>query len=277
MSENSYANALGQYNQMESNVKQFKQNIVDDALKKIDAQSEGIIGASLGTIPAIEVGARYLGKATGTDIEGGVAKVVKGVKSGVAKIKQKLTGNNDETPEEETPESTPETDESTTEQPTELSDMSSESENVSSKTTFSKESEAPKENETPELDYALDNDDEIQPAPREIKTTAENLETKNPAIDEDVAGNVGEDVGEDVAEGVGEDVAETGAVEVGLNSLDAIPVIGELGMVAGAIYGLVHLFHHSKPSIPKTSQIATPTMDVVGDSLNSVSMPTAHI
>ena len=47
-------------------------------------------------------------------------------------------------------------------------------------------------------------------------------------------------------------------------------------MVAGAIYGLVHLFHHPKPKPPPTYTMATPTMDVEGGMLNASASPMAH-
>ena len=134
------------------------------------------------------------------------------------------------------------------------------------------------ENENSGLDDSLDNDGGMpKPKPPEP-------EAPEPDAPSSGGSNLGADAGddalktglEDTGKSLGADLGTDAGVEVGLNALDAVPILGELGMVAGAIYGLVHLFHHATPAPPPSYKVAMPTMDVDAGMLNSSSSPMAH-
>ena len=290
---------------------------------------DGVVGGTLGMIPAIEIAGKYLGKAVGKQSEGLLTKGGRAVKGAVkdgynkvkAKIKEKSDGNNDggdgaddadAQPEEVEMDTFKSNVESSGDGGTEETDFGGKSDGASGDDPAEPEPVEPDlppegsstemtdmsdvgdrppvnnqqveqsegENQNAQLDDSLDNDGGL-PQPKPPTQTAEGGDGASGGADaENVGTKVGEDVGKQVAEDTGKTVAtdvgtDVGA-EVGLNALDAVPILGELGMVAGAIYGLVHLFHHPKPKPPPTYSIAMPTMDVEGGALNASSAPIAH-
>ena len=323
MAENDYIGALSQFNSMTEQAKQYGESSVADAQKAISEKMDGLVGGTLGMIPVVEMGAKYLGKALGKQSEGLITKGGRAVKGAVkdgynavkAKIKAKTDGNNDggegeddadagnEDVEMDTFKSNAEPDNSggteesdfggksdgaSGEDPaepepvepdlppegssTEMTDMSDVGDKPPVDNSSTPQGEG--ENENAGLDDSLDNDGGM---PKPSQPTAEGAETSaGEDLGKSAGDDIGKQVGEDLGKGLGTELGTDVGVETGLNALDAVPILGELGMVAGAIYGLVHLFHHSAPKPPPTYSIAMPTMDVDGGALNASSAPIAH-
>ena len=327
MAENDYLSALSQFNSMTEQAKEYSETKVGDAQRAISEQMDGIVGGSLGMIPAVEIGAKYLGKALGKQSEGLLTKGGRAVKGAVkdgynkvkAKIKEKSDGNNDggdgaddadAEPTEiemdtfssnQTPESSGGSEETdfggksdgaSGEDPdipepvepdlppegssTEMTDMSDVGDRPPVDNSSTPQGQG--DNENPQLDDSLDNDGGL---PTKPQPTAEGSETSagenaGKSAGDDVLDDAGKQVGEDLGKGLGTELGTDAGVEAGLNAFDAVPILGELGAVAGAIYGLVHLFHHSAPKPPPSYSIAMPTMDVEGGALNASSAPIAH-
>ncbi len=314
MAEEEFNNALSSFNSAVASNKSYAEQFVSDAQKEIMEKSDALMGGTLGMIPVVELAGKYLGKATGKSAEGLITKgvnYVKGKMKGSGDEEESADGVGEEGGEtvemdgmggnsgdgelgsEGTELGNTGVDLGDDSGIAETSFMDADPVSVSTGSNVVEQpslgSSGAENNQLDDTGYGdLDDDgglpqpqEQVNQPPAEEQTenvTSESSGDVSSGVDSSVTAGTegGVEGGAETGASLGAEVGTDVAVETGLNSLDAIPIIGELGMVAGAIYGLVHLFHHPKPKPPPSYNMTAPTMDVDNNALNMTSSPIAH-